>query len=190
MAARAQATDFVPVSSIAGIEGIRRLDDGSLRLDLAGGGVITVAAEDVRETEAGGFLISLAAFDGAVAALPLAAGLGAAGPLGALAAGAATAASRSDPEQDDPGDGDAPPPSGTGYVVDGYVVDARVFRDLDLDGAWDEGLEPATRSPENRSRRARSSRSNSVAASDQAVHASATTPTSSARPPNWSTRRR
>ncbi|MCR9150730.1 MAG: VCBS domain-containing protein [Rhodobacteraceae bacterium] len=146
VAARAQATDFVPVSSIAGIEGVRRLDDGSLRLELAGGGVITVAAEDVRETEAGTFLISLAAFDGAVAALPLAAGLGAAGPLGALAAGAATVACRSDPEQDDPGDGDAPPPSGTGYVVDGYVVDARVFRDLDLDGAWDEGLEPATRS--------------------------------------------
>ena len=178
LAGRAQATDFVPVATIDGIAGFELLEDGSLRLDFAGGRSLTVGPADVQVTAAGDILISLAAFDSAVAALPLAAGagLGAVGGFGALAVGATAGADDDgggdagggdagggeseggdgddgddgDGSGDDGGDeGGGSPPSGTGHVVDGYVVDARVFRDLDLDGIWDEGQEPSTRTDTN-----------------------------------------
>jgi Ca2+-binding RTX toxin-like protein len=129
----------VAVGEIEGVASARLLEDGSLRVTMEDGRVLKIAAEHLRIGPDGGIAVSeaaVAALGGSADGAGMAEG---AGSLGAAALGLVALAGAAGGGGGGGGEGGGGPALAVGYVIDGYVAGATVFRDLDGDRVWDEG---------------------------------------------------
>lgn len=137
MLAQAQTTvEPVAGKGLPGLVSAVLQPDGSVLLTFADGRVVSVPADQVTVMADGRFALA----DGVLEALGGGAGEGASSP-GLLAAGGGLvlAAGLGGGGGGGGGGGHAPAPVQLVPVVDGYLVDAFVFRDLNANGIWDSG---------------------------------------------------
>ncbi len=122
------------LSDLSGVESATVQSDGSLRLELDDGTSASVDPDDYTITADGQYVLSAEALAGleAVGVAPAAPG-GLLAGLGAAVAGGAAAAGGGG------GDDAGGSSSTTGFVVDGYISGATVFRDSNNNGLLDEG---------------------------------------------------
>lgn len=135
-ASAAAAQSDESMQSLDGVVEATVQSDGSLLLTMSDGSTILVPEDKYQVTADGRFLVStdaLAGVEGVAGAAGIAAEAGLAGILPALggmvAVGAIAGA----------GGGSAASEVTSGFVVDGYISGATVFRDADGDGVLDDG---------------------------------------------------
>ena len=139
-AAQDGMTDLAMVDGVAGIE---LLADGSVRVTLDNGSTVVIPQESVTVGADGAILVSTSAMDSLTAIIASAGASGAAlggsfalAGLGLAAGGGSGGGSDS---ASDGGGGTTPVASSGGRVIDGYIANATVFRDLNANGILDAG---------------------------------------------------
>lgn len=137
------SVDFLAVDAVEGVQSATTLADGSVQVTLNSGQTVVLSAENVQILANGDILVSQAAVstigEAVIAGIGgAAAGSGAlGGALGGVAAiglsgsgGGGSASTATTP---------AAVATTSGFVVDGYVAGATVFRDLNANGVLDAG---------------------------------------------------
>lgn len=128
VAANAQGTDQTDLATLEGVSGTEIMPDGSLSIFFEDGSVVVVPEGQYIITADGQLLVQVDALAEVGAA---GAGSGALAAIGGLvAAGVAAGAAG--------GSGDSAS-TASGFVIDGYISGATVFRDEDGDGVFDDG---------------------------------------------------
>lgn len=129
-----EKSSFVPIGGVEGVRSAVALADGTVQVTLDSGRTVIISAQNVQILQSGEIIVSQAAVSaiGEAIVVGVGGGLGwgglAAGLGGAVAAGAGADA--------------LPTPAAaasSGFVVDGYVAGATVFRDLNANGVLDPG---------------------------------------------------
>jgi Ca2+-binding RTX toxin-like protein len=137
-AAQAQAAE-ISVSSIEGVESMELLADGSAKLTMSNGSVVSLPAGSFTVGTSGELLVTEAvAAQVTISGAAVAGGIG--GTAAAVGGGLAVAGMAGGGGSDG---GSASAPAASGSVVDGYIVDATVFQDTNGNGIFDAG-EPNT----------------------------------------------
>jgi Ca2+-binding RTX toxin-like protein len=141
-AAQAQAAE-ISVSSIEGVESMELLADGSAKLTMSNGSVVSLPAGSFTVGTSGELLVTEAvAAQVTISGAAVAGGIG--GTAAAVGGGLAVAGMAGGGGSDGGSDGgSASAPAASGSVVDGYIVDATVFQDTNGNGIFDAG-EPNT----------------------------------------------
>ena len=132
-AAVAQSDDWESLSSIEGVAAAEIQPDGSLAVSLNDGQTVVIPEGQFTVSADGQILVDAGALAG------VAAGEGALAAIGAVLASAVAATSDGPGGASTGGGGVAGSTSTTGFVIDGYISGATVFRDENGNGVLDDG---------------------------------------------------
>lgn len=142
-AASAQDT-MTDLAAVDGVADVELRADGSVKVTLENGSTVVIPQESVTIGADGTIMVSASAMD-SLTAIMASAGAGGAALGGSFAlAGLGLAAGGgsgggSDSASGGGGGGTTPVASSGGRVIDGYIFDATVFRDLNANGVLDAG---------------------------------------------------